>query len=289
MRESTDTDLEYLRQWIGRTETCDDVVTAVPVSALAATLDLDAPPPRPGDPLPLLWHWLFCLSLHRRADLADDGHARLGAFLPPIGLPRRMYAGGSLDVRLPIRIGDPVSRVSRVVDVSSKRGRSGALVFVKVRHDFSTRDGLALTESQDLVYREVPRPDEAAAAARPAPDQAAWTREIQPDDVLLFRYSALTFNAYRIHYDRRFATEVQGYPGLVVHGPLIATLLADLLRRHLPDAKVSQFSFRAVRALFDGAPFSVCGSPAPDGRTVQLWAKEESGALAMDATATLGR
>ena len=286
MRDETDTDLQYLRTWIGRTETVQDEVRAAPVAALAATLDRPIPSLQTGDPLPLLWHWLFCLPLHRASELAADGHAHLGGFLPPVPLPRRMYAGGSVEVRQVLRIGDVVSRVSRIADVSHKAGRTGVLVFVTIQHDFSVGGDLAVAERQDLVYRDAPGPDDPAAPPRMAQDEAAWTREIRPDEVLLFRYSALTFNGHRIHYNRTFALD-QGYPGLVVHGPLLATLLADIVRRHIPDARVSRFSFRAVRALFDGAPFLVCGLPSQDGRTVKLWAQEPNGALAMEAAATL--
>jgi 3-methylfumaryl-CoA hydratase len=168
-----------------------------------------------------------------------------------------------------------------VIDIKEKTGRSGRLVFVLVRHEISNTGGIAITEEHDIVYRD----HGTAAPLQPAPTGAAWERVISPDDVLLFRYSALTFNAHRIHYDRRYATEVEGYPGLVVHGPLIATLLMDLLRRHAPAANVARFSFRAVSPLFDTSSFSVCGKP--EGKTIQLWAKDAAGNLAMSAEALL--
>jgi 3-methylfumaryl-CoA hydratase len=286
MHDITETDLQYLRTWIGRTETAHDEIRAAPIAALAAPLDHPVAHLRPGDPVPLLWHWLFCLPLHRASELGVDGHAHLGAFFPPVPLPRRMYAGGSVDVRRPPRIGEAVSRVSRIADVSLKAGRTGALVFVTIHHDFSVGGDLLVSDRQDLVYRDEPRPGEPAAPVRIAQDAAAWTQEIRPDEVLLFRYSALTFNGHRIHYDRPFAVD-QGYAGLVVHGPLLATLLADLVGRHLPDATVSRFSFRALRALFVGAPFFVCGSLSEDGQTVRLWVRASDGSLAMEATAEL--
>jgi len=293
--------------WIGRTESNVDRVTAAPLAALSATLDRDDPPPRVGDALPLLWHWLYFLPRHRESELDVDGHARLGAFLPPVPLPRRMYAGGRVEVHHPICVGDEIERVSCVADVSQKEGRSGTLVFVKVRHEISNRDGLALVEDHDIVYRDVRGPDPAKSGdddparrldpvrsgkaghdSERGPDrEPEWEREILPDEVLLFRYSALTFNGYRIHYDRRFAVDVQGYPGLVVHAPLVATLLADLLRRRRPQARVSTFVFRANRPLFDGAPFFVCGRPDPDERSVALWARDVNGAVAFEATASL--
>jgi 3-methylfumaryl-CoA hydratase len=279
-------EVQHLRGWIGRTEVAVDEIAATPIAALSATLDRNDPPPRRGDPLPLLWHWLYFLPIHRQSDLGIDGHARLGGFLPPIPLPRRMYAGGSITIHQPLAVGDEVSRHSRIVDVAYKEGRTGPLVFVKVRHEISRRTTLALVEEQDLVYRDTPLPGDMAPTAQNSPGDALWIREIKPDEVLLFRYSALTFNGHRIHYDRGFATE-HGYPGLVVHGPLLATLLADLLRLELPKANVATFSFRAVRALFDAAPFLVCGRPDPDGRRVRLWAQTPDGALAVEATADL--
>jgi len=173
-------------------------------------------------------------------------------------------------------------RETRVIDIKEKSGRSGPLVFVVVRHEISNAAGLAVAEEHDIVYRD----HGPAAPSQAAPADAAWERMIVADEVLLFRYSALTFNGHRIHYDRRYATEVEGYPGLVVHGPLIATLLMDLLRRSLPQANVAKFSFRAVSPLFDTAPFVVCGKP--DGKTVTLWAKDAAGNLAMSAEALIG-
>jgi 3-methylfumaryl-CoA hydratase len=281
-------DIEHLREWIGRAEQSTDTVTAAPIAALSATLDRDDPPPRPGDRLPALWHWLYFLPAHRRSELGVDGHLRLGGFLPPVPLPRRLYAGGRVEILHPLRVGDAITRVSRIADVSSKDGRTGPLVFVQVRHEIMSRDRLALTEEHDIVYRDAVSSGDPRPRVRQAPVDAVWTREIQPDDVLLFRYSALTFNGYRIHYDRRFATEAQGHPGLVVHAPLVATLLADLLRRSVPEASVSRFSFRAISALFDTAPFFICGRPDDDG-SVKLWARDRAGALAVEASARLKR
>jgi 3-methylfumaryl-CoA hydratase len=287
MKNRPDTDLEYLRAWIGRTQSETDEITAAPMAALSATLNREDPTPQRGDRLPALWHWLYFLPRHRQSELGPDGHARLGGFLPPLPLPRRMYAGGRVDLHRPLRVGDVVSRLSRIVDVEAKSGRTGSLVFVRVRHEISNGEGLALTEDQDLVYRANPKPGDPAPPVQRASAAPAWTRDVHPDAVLLFRYSALTFNGYRLHYDRRFAIDVQGYPGLLVHGPLVATLLADLLRHHLPDARVSQFSFRAIRPLFDTNAFTVCGRPDPEGSIVKLWAQEPDGALAVDATAIL--
>jgi len=281
-------DLAKLRQWVGKTETVTDTVTPTPLEALAATLDIDAPRPRAGDAVPPLWHWLFFLELHRQSELAPDGHAKLGGFLPPVPLPRRMWAGSRFEFPGPLLVGGTYSRTSRIADVQQKQGRSGSLIFVLIRHEIGNAGGIALTEEQDLVYRALPGPADAAPALRPPPAGAKWERLVRPDDVLLFRYSALTFNAHRIHYDRRFATESEGYPGLVVHGPLIATLLLDLLRRQIPGAQVRGFEFRAVSPLFDTAPFALYGKPESDAASVSLWATNPEGRLAMIATAGIG-
>lgn len=278
-----------LAAWVGKSETINDVVTATPYAALSATLDRPAERPPAGTPLPPLWHWLYFLPLYRQSEVGPDGHAKRGGFLPPVPLPRRMWAGSQFEFRRPLRVGDRVSRLSTIADVTQKSGRSGPLVFVKVRHAVSANEETtpALVEFHVIVYRGAPKPDDVASPPRAAPASAGWTRRWVPDDVLLFRYSALTFNGHRIHYDRRYVTEVEGYPGLIVHGPLIATLLLDLLRRQLPDARVSKLEFRAVRPIFDIHAFDVCGDRLPDGKTVHLWARDHDGWLAMDATAAL--
>jgi 3-methylfumaryl-CoA hydratase len=272
--------------WIGKTETGTDVVTPGPIAALSATLDRVDPQPQTGDVLPPLWHWLYFLDRHRQSELGSDGHGRRGGFLPPIPLPRRMWAGGRFEFHHPVRVGEQITRVSRIIDIKEKSGRSGPLVFILVRHEISNDEGFAFSEEHDIVYRD----HGPAGPVQPAPAGGVWERVIKPDDVLLFRYSALTFNGHRIHYDRRYATEVEGYPGLVVHGPLIATLLMDLLRRNEARndvrANVTRFSFRAVSPLFDTGPFVVCGKP--EGKTIALWAKDAAGNLAMTAEASIG-
>jgi 3-methylfumaryl-CoA hydratase len=284
----SDLDIDHLRRWTGRREVAEDIATPVPVAALSATLDRDDPPPRAGDPLPPLWHWLYFLPLHRHSEIGPDGHAKRGGFLPPVPLPRRMWAGGRFTFRRPLRIGEAIRRTSTIAEVSHKSGRSGDLVFVLVRHEVAGAEGgIAVAEEHDIVYRAAPQPGEMAAAPRPAPARAAWRRDIAPDAVLLFRYSALTFNGHRIHYDRRYAAEIEGYPGLVVHGPLIATLLVDLLRRNVP-VPITRFRFRAVRPLFDTAPFAVCGAPVTDGAGASVWAQDAEGLLAMEAEAAFG-
>jgi 3-methylfumaryl-CoA hydratase len=277
---------DNLKEWIGRSETLQDDITAAPVRGLNATLDHAPMPVGPGTPLPPLWHWLYFLPQHRQSEIGPDGHAKRGGFLPPVPLPRRMWAGSQFEFRSPVRVGDAVERSSTIQDVTTKEGRTGKLVFVKVRHELRCNGAAeaAIVEHHDIVYREARQPGD----ADPPPTRAAqgeWQREIVPDDVLLFRYSALTFNGHRIHYDRRYVTEVEGYPGLIVHGPLIATLLMDLVRRHAPDAQVASFRFKAVRPTFDLHPFKVNGQR--EGREIRLWAQDHEGWLTMDAVATL--
>ena len=201
-------------------------------------------------------------------------------------LPRRMWAGSRIEFQRDLYVGETLSRLSRITAVELKSGRGGELVFVTVRHEVSDADGLALVEEQDIVYREAPRGGAAPAAHSPAPP-AAFERRIVPGPVLLFRYSALTGNAHRIHYDQPYATGVEGYQGLVVHGPLTATLLLDLLQRQYPGATVRTFNFRALRPLFANEAFTVCGREQ-DARAVALWASTPDGQLAMQAHATLG-
>lgn len=277
-----------LNAWVGRGETAHDVAHATPALALAATLD-HAPSAWPvGRALPPLWHWLYFLPLHRQSAIDVDGHPRRGGFLPPVPLPRRMWAGSQFRFHAPLRIGDALRRVSTIESISDKDGRSGRLVFVKVRHQVfrDDRTEAALTEFHDIVYRESPAPGAAAATVQPGPAEALWQHTLVPDAVLLFRFSALTFNGHRIHYDRPYATGAEGYPGLIVHGPLIATLLLDALHQEVPEAQVRGFAFKALRPSFDGQPLRLCGTPAADGRSLHLWAGDEIGSLAMDAHVT---
>ncbi|MEO7391249.1 MAG: MaoC family dehydratase N-terminal domain-containing protein [Ramlibacter sp.] len=276
--------LLHLQSWQGRSETMEDEITAAPVRALSATLDRDDLPPSRGTELPPLWHWLYFLPHHRQSEIGPDGHARRGGFLPPVPLPRRMWAGGRLQWHVQLRVGDAVQRVSRIESVTHKAGRTGDLVFVRVKHEVHNASGLAIAEEHDIVYRAAARPGDPAPPPTWAGKGAPWQREILSDDVLLFRYSALTFNGHRIHYDRRYVTDVEGYPGLVVHGPLIATLLVDLARRQAPQARLATFSFKVVRPTFDLHPFTVHGQPTADG--ADLWASDHEGWLTMQANAT---
>ena len=283
-------DLDHLRQWIGKTEERFDQVTVSPLARTSATLDRDDPRPASGDAVPLLWHWLYFLPEEKRSELKEDGHGKLGGFLPPIPLPRRMWAGSRLDHIKPLRVGENIRRVSEVKDVTYKEGRSGKLVFVLVYHDVFGEDGLAIHEEHDIVYREMPAPGTPSVtdpATRPAPSEAQWTWTIDPDIALLFRYSALIFYAHRIHYDHAFTTEVEGYPGLIVHGPLLATLMLELCRREMPEEQFSRFEFRAQSPIFMDHPFVVAGAPSDDGKTATVWGTDPDGGTAMRGETTI--
>jgi len=272
-------DAQQLSAWKGRSEVTHDAVVAAPPRLLRATLDL--PPDDAAAELPPLWHWLYFLPSARQSELGPDGHVRRGGFLPPVPLPRRMWAGGQLEFFSPLRMGDEIRRTSTIDDVKVKSGRTGELCFVRVRHEVSSPRGLALREFQDIVYRGDPILGAPEPSHEPAP-HSVLARRVVPDDVLLFRYSALTFNGHRIHYDRRYATQVEGYPGLVVHGPLLATLLAGLAGRQFVGRVPSGFSFRALKPVFDLHPFEVCGRPeGPDA--AELWIRDLAGHKAMAA------
>jgi 3-methylfumaryl-CoA hydratase len=277
-----------LKSWIGRRQERADLVNPNHVAAWNAMLDRDDPFPREGDPVAPGFHWTLFTPLARQSELGSDGHARRGGFLPPVPLPRRMWAGSRLELRRPLSVGERVQQTSVVEAVEEKRGRSGSLVFVTVRHTISGAAGVAVEEEQDLVYRDAPPRGAPApqAPVEPAP-QGKWRREITPDPVLLFRYSALTFNGHRIHYDRPYATGEEGYAGLVVHGPLIATLLLDLVRRSRPDATITRFGFRGVRPTVDTSSFTVEAAAGESEGQLRLWSTENRGQVGMEAEAWL--
>jgi len=275
-------DIDTLRSWIGRIDVQADTVSPGAARALAATLDRDPMEIDADTVADAAAHWLNYFPPARQSDIDIDGHPHRGSFLPPVPLPRRMWAGSQVDYLAPLRVGEPLLHVSRIEDVRLKEGRTGPLVFVKVRHEISGAAGLAVSELQDIVYRDMPTPGEAGAPASRTDEEVS--RTIVPDSVLLFRYSALMFNGHRIHYDRPYAMEVEAYPGLVVPGPLVATLLLDLLRRHWPDRPLRRFAFRAVSPVFDSAPLELCARVGEDGEIV-LWARDANGLLAMHAQA----
>ncbi len=266
-----------------------DTISLAPAAALAATLDCSNVP-HVGDALAPMWHWLYFWSAAPQAELGADGHPRTGGFLPDLGLPRRMAAGGRITFNAPLTIGTQAERVSRVLSIEHKEGRSGRLAFVTVEHEIKADGVTAIREEQDIVYRDAVQagqPGQTAAKPTPAPADADWRRDIAPSEVLLFRYSALTFNGHRIHYDRDYARNVEGYPDLVVHGPLIATLLLDALARVAPEAVVREYRFKAVRPTFLGHGFAVCARRAGDGKHIELWAQDHEGWLTMSAQAVL--
>lgn len=283
---SINNEFEGLHAWIGRSEEVHDQIATTPISALAATLDIEIPGPTEHLLLPPCWHWLYFLPVDRQSTIGIDGHPMRGGFLPPVHLPRRMWAGSRLIFEAPLHVGRRISKVSRISDVKVKEGRTGSLVFVSVQHTIFSGGQACIREIQDIVYREMPSGQEANQLPPPVLPTFDWCREIVPDAVLLFRYSALTFNAHRIHYDRPYATGTEGYPGLVVHGPLVATLLLDLLNREIPHSRVISFTFRAKKPLFDTAPFRVCGR-IQENNVVSLWAINSSDEIAMEATANI--
>lgn len=281
-----DLDLTMLRQWVDKTEHRSDLIAPAFASALAATID-GPQQPQAGDALPPLWHWIYFWTVCKQSEVGDDGHPKRGGFLPPVPLPRRMWAGGRLRFDAPLPVGSQAVKTSHIASVDLKQGRTGALAFVTVAHEIAVDGQVRVYEEHDIVYRDLPQPDAAPVAPKPAPTDAQWKRRVDPEPVLLFRYSALTFNGHRIHYDRSYVTEVEGYPGLIVHGPLIATLLADLLAREMPQAVLREFNFRAIGSLFDIEGFELCGKPSADGKSVALWAQNLRGELAMQAEAVL--
>ncbi|UCF76604.1 MAG: MaoC family dehydratase N-terminal domain-containing protein [Betaproteobacteria bacterium] len=272
-----------LKDWIGHQRSATDVVTAWPLAALAATLDRRDPEPRAGDAVPPGWHWLYFLETSPASELGADGHPRRGDFLPPVDLPRRMWAGGRIEFAGPLKVGDTARRDSEIVSVESKHGRSGNLVFVTVRHTITAAGTDVVIEEHDIVYRDAPQPGEPPPALKPAPAEAAWHREVIADPVMLFRFSALIFNAHRIHYDIDFCHE-EGYPGLIVHGPLQTILLLDLCRRH-ESRPVRRLEYRAVHPLLHYERFTVNGALTPDGSQAAIWSANASGGYTMSATA----
>ena len=271
--------VEHLRQWIGREERASDWASPAPLAGLAALLDHETPPWAAGE-VPPLGHWLYFLPHARQSAIDVDGHPKPGDFLPPVALPRRMWAGGEVVFHAPLPVGAQIERVSTIANVTAKTGSSGAMLFVTVRHAIFCHGALAIEERQDLVYRG---PDGTAVPA-PAIDapKADAIRIVTPDPVALFRFSALTFNGHRIHYDRDYAREIEGYPGLVVHGPYAATLLVDHFLRETPGAVLKRFSFRARRPMFDTAPFSL--NLARTGAVADVWTADTAGRPAMTGT-----
>ena len=281
----TKIDINTLEQWIGKTETVEDVITLAPAKAIAALLDHEEQP-KAGDELPLLWTWLYFLPTPRQSLVGADGHPQKGSFLPPVPLPSRMRAGGEFAYESPLRIGDSAAQKQTIKDIKVKEGRTGTLAFVSVQHEIFVDDTRAMVEEMNLVYRNYSVAGMPPPPAIEPPEGSEWILEITPDPVMLFRYSALTQNSHRIHYDREYAMNEEGYAGLVVQAPLTVTLLMDLLWRSLPGARVKHIKFRATRPLFDGKPIRLEGKR--QGEEVLLSAVDSAGALAMKVGVTLG-
>jgi 3-methylfumaryl-CoA hydratase len=270
-----------LQNWIGKEEVREDFVARGPFDRLNAMLDR----PAERDAIPPLGHWLCFLPEAPQAQLGVDGHPERGGIVPPIALPMRMFAGSRLEFHAPVPFGAGIRRVSRIMDIKEKAGRTGPLAFVTTQHEVFAGPTLCVTETVDVVFRE--KSGNAAALPPGERREAQVSRTIKPEPALLFRYSALTYNAHRIHYDRDYATRAEGYPGLVVHGPLLATLLVDLLRRHRPEDRIRTFAFRAQRPVFDLSPFTVNLTDTAAGADV--WANDGDGYVAMTGQIESGR
>jgi 3-methylfumaryl-CoA hydratase len=277
-------DLDHLRQWIGRTAEVSDTVTAQLVKGLRATLFQEIGAPRPGDAAPFTTHWCLGQPVFPMAELGPDGHPSRGGFLPPVPLPRRMWAGGELEFVDTLRVGDDAKRVSRISDVTLKTGSSGSLCFVSVAHEVTTSRGIAIRERQDIVYRDATGAPPASTKTPPPPPVAKHRETHVSDPVLLFRYSALTFNGHRIHYDRDYVTKVEGYPGLIFHGPLQATFIVEMAAKLRGGQPPKKFSYRGVQPLFEGSEFSINANPTDSG--MDLWTANAAGQPTMKGTAT---
>lgn len=280
---------QQFQEWIGKAQSASSILTIAPMEGLAATLDRDVTTFSAGDALPPLWHWLYFLEASKQSTLAADGHPQRGDFLPPIPLPRRMWAGSRIDFIRPLLVGERIERRSTIQSIKLKQGRSGSLGFVCVAHELSDSTGPVLIEEHDIVYRDMPTEKVSPQTPLKADEDHDFVRTITPDPTLLFRYSALTFNAHRIHYDRTYAKDVESYAGLVVHGPLLATFLLELFADTYPDSTLSGFSFKAIRPVFDTEPFQICGTKADSTGNVKLWIADSTGNLCMEARAELAK
>jgi 3-methylfumaryl-CoA hydratase len=277
-------DLEKLKEWIGQRESDVDYVTVPAVHRLAATLDRDDPMPRMGEPLPTGWYQILFPRVVRHSQIGPDGHPKRGDFLPPVPLPRRMFAGKRTTFHQSLRVGDEVRRDSVIQDVNIKRGRTGQIVFVTIKTDLTGPHGLAVSEEQDYAYREAAPGGTPPQPPQPAPGRAVWSRTVTPDPVMLFRYSALTFNGHRIHYDQPYVTGEEGYPGLVMNGGLTTLFVFELARTHA-STPIRHIASRNVRALYVNRTITICGEPSADNKTAKLWAVDDQGALALTAEA----
>ena len=277
--------LENLRRHIGSSETATDVVTASAMVKIAATLGVNNPASAKGDAIPPGWYGAFFPASHGPSEMRADGQAAGRGIVPPVPLPRRRLGGVRMTFHEPLRIGDEITRVSEIADVTVDEDQSGPMVLVVERNGISNSRGLAVVEERDLIFLSEGRAEKKSTTPQAAPAEAAWRRVVEPNPALLFRFSALRFNSHRIHYDRDYVTKVEGLPGLVVQGTLVSQLLIEMCRSELPGRKLASFGYRAVRQLYDTGPFTIGGAPAAGGREAELWAAAADGSLAMTATA----
>lgn len=267
-----------IQDWLGKSETNIVIIDERQTELMAATFDMQIP--KVGDPLPTCWHWAWFNTAKRHSELGRDGHPKRGDhdLLPPVLLPRRMWAGGELEFLKPIHVGKKITRKSTIEKISEKSGNTGALCIVTVLHQFFDREELCLIEKQNLVFREDPKPNSPKATPPTPPQNPELSREIAPDPVTIFRYSALTFNGHRIHYDIDYARDVEGYDGLVFHAPLTATLLLELAQE-LSGKRISTYTYRATSPLFSHETFTIHGKK--EGDKIIVWAQTASGGQAM--------
>ncbi|MFZ1828166.1 MAG: MaoC family dehydratase N-terminal domain-containing protein [Candidatus Competibacteraceae bacterium] len=270
-----------LQDWVGKTEVVRDRIYPTPVKALALTLNDSNLEIGEGAHLPEIWHWLYFLPMVARSEIGSDGHPKRGGFLPPIALERRMWASGQLTFHRDLMIGDQITKTSEILKISEKEGKAGKMVFVTVKHSIRSERGVAVEEEQNIVYLPMPKAY-TSAPPNPAPENLEWKHAYPTDPVLLFRFSALTFNAHRIHYDINYATQIEKYPGLVVHGPLQALLLLESARNRNPDKKPACYEFKAVRPLFDFDQLQIGGQVRTD-RGHDLYAINTDGNITMQA------
>lgn len=272
-------DIAGFQHAVGRTEVRIDAISPFPARALAAALDQDPDLMYEGAELPPLWLWLYFLAAPRANQTGPDGHPRRGKFLPDVPLPRRLWAGSRIEFFGPVKIGGELTKVSTIAKISCKSGRAGDMVFVTVRHAWSRGGASLMEEEQDLAFLPMP---ERYAPPEPIPAPPGdWELPAPVDPVLLFRFSALTYNAHRIHYDAAYASEVEKYPGLVVHGPLQAIWIMEAARLHTPDRVPKRFTFRGVHPLFSHDHTTIRGRMAEDG--LALYTVNSAGAQAMQA------
>ena len=286
---TTTVNLDELKSHIGRTQVATDVLHAGPANLLRLALSRPDPELMEGDPLPPAWLALYFLPRFATEDLREDGSPRDTGVIPPMPLPRRMFAGERVRLHRPLVIGESVRRETTLADLSVKSGGTGTLVFATVVSRVFGSESLALEEERRTVFREEVKAGDKNQAPRrdPAPADVPWRRTMQTDPILLFRYSALTFNSHRIHYDRPWAMDVEGYPGLVVHGPLTTTLLIDFARDSNPGRTIRGYTTQARAPLFDTAPFELRGRPTGGGKGAELWAVTPEGTIAMSAEVEL--